>query len=72
MNLLEAHKFIKDSFQQDLEEGAEFPPVVVFGDGLYYWLADGFHRFYAHQRAKRVTINAVECNRTPSSIAPSL
>jgi hypothetical protein len=32
-----------------LHQGAKFPPVVVFFDGTHYWLADGFHRLFAHQ-----------------------
>lgn len=27
--------------------GAQFPAVDVFFDGKHYWLADGFHRFFA-------------------------
>jgi ParB-like chromosome segregation protein Spo0J len=42
-----------------LERQEEFPPVVVFHDGVAYWLADGFHRFLAHQRAGR---RAVRCD----------
>lgn len=43
-------------------EGAHFPPVDVYFDGEQYWLADGFHRVRAHQRAKprdgiRVTVH---------------
>lgn len=32
--------------------GAEFPPLDVFHDGVSYWLADGFHRYFAAKRAK--------------------
>ena len=31
-----------------IKAGAEFPPVIVFYDGVDTWLADGFHRFHAH------------------------
>lgn len=42
--------WIKD-YAQDMLNGAEFPPVVVFYDGDAYWLADGFHRLYACEAA---------------------
>lgn len=32
-------------------DGAELAPIVVFYDGSQYWLADGFHRYYATERA---------------------
>lgn len=41
-----------------LVSGAEFPPVCVFFDGAEYWLADGFHRFHAHNKAGRASIVA--------------
>ena len=47
-----------EDLKRDLSEGAEFPPVVVFYDGTNYWLADGFHRWIAHQRAGRSEIVA--------------
>lgn len=31
--------------------GVQFPPVMIFLDGTYYWLADGFHRFEAAKKA---------------------
>jgi hypothetical protein len=32
-----------------IEEGAQFPPLVVFYDGKNYYLADGYHRYYAEE-----------------------
>ena len=40
-------------------EGVDLPPVTVFHDGSTYWLADGFHRYWASKRAERESI-AVE------------
>jgi hypothetical protein len=31
-----------------MSEGNEFPPLTVFWDGEFYWLADGFHRLGAY------------------------
>jgi hypothetical protein len=47
-----------DEFAEMLVDGHEFPPVVVFFDGADYWLADGFHRMRAHERAWREEIVA--------------
>lgn len=45
-------------YQQAMADGAEFPPVVVFQDGVENWLADGFHRFHAARRLEKETILA--------------
>lgn len=42
-------KAVIESYQEDLEAGAEFPPIVVFREANTERniLADGFHRLYA-------------------------
>jgi hypothetical protein len=34
-------------YAEAMQDGAQFPPIVVFYDGETYWLADGFHRLKA-------------------------
>jgi hypothetical protein len=46
------------NYHEKLEDGVEFPPVVVFFDGLRYILGGGFHRLFAHQRSNRLYIDA--------------
>lgn len=38
-------------YAEDLANGANFDPVVVYYDGTDHWLADGFHRVAAHRLA---------------------
>lgn len=42
-----------DQYQEDLENGADFPAVIVFAEegSSRYILADGFHRLLAHVNA---------------------
>ena len=44
------HKTVLE-YAQDLKNGDQFPPIVVFDDGKYLWLSDGFHRFEAYEAA---------------------
>lgn len=37
-------------YAESLTDGAKMPPVIVYHDGVDYWLADGFHRFHAHRK----------------------
>jgi hypothetical protein len=39
-------------YTEVLLDGGQMPEAIVFHDGLHYWLADGFHRYHAHKRAK--------------------
>jgi hypothetical protein len=45
-------------------EGAQFPPVKVFFDGTDTYLADGFHRYFAHLKAGKASIPAEVVNGT--------
>ncbi len=39
-------------YAEQMRLGTKFPPIVVFHDGKDYWLADGFHRVAAANRAR--------------------
>ena len=41
-----------------LKGGTIFDPVTLFYDGAQYFLADGFHRYFANRRAGSPNINA--------------
>lgn len=46
-------------YAHDIENGDVFPPVTVFFTGTHYFLADGYHRYFGHKRAGKVSI---QCN----------
>jgi lysophospholipase L1-like esterase len=45
----EIHPDTVSDYAQVLRQGKTLPAVVVFYDGAVYWLADGFHRYFAHR-----------------------
>lgn len=53
---VEINNEIVTEYAQAIQAGAEFPAVVVFSDGVDNWLADGFHRFHAHNQAGKASI----------------
>jgi len=42
---------IVTEYAEAIRCGAKFPPVTLFFDGVQHWLADGYHRFHAHNEA---------------------
>lgn len=55
---LEIDQTTVDDYARQIEEGAKFPPVTVFNDGIDTYLADGFHRYFAHLKADKASIDA--------------
>lgn len=43
-------------YAEAIAEGDKFPPVLVYFDGIHYYLTDGYHRYHAHKRAGRASI----------------
>lgn len=54
----EINNEIVTEYADAIKAGTEFPAVVVFNDGAHNWLADGFHRFHAHNQAGKASISA--------------
>lgn len=50
--------FTVDSYAEAMKDGIVFPPIVTYYDGAEYWLADGFHRLAAAERAGH---SAIDC-----------
>jgi uncharacterized ParB-like nuclease family protein len=48
-----------DEYAEAMIERDVFPPVDVYYDGSWYWLADGFHRVHAAKKAGKETIAAI-------------
>ena len=44
-------------YVEAIRVGAKFPPIVLFFDGATYWIADGFHRWWAARRLERERID---------------
>ena len=45
-------------YAADMQEGDDFPPIILFHDGAKHWLADGFHRYHASKKAGFKDIHA--------------
>jgi hypothetical protein len=51
-------------YAEKMQDGEEFRPVDAFFDGSDYWLADGFHRYFATKANKKTSISATITNGT--------
>lgn len=74
----ETNHDVVDQYLEDYLRGDKFPPLDVFDDGKELWLADGFTRFHAAQRAgmaghecnihkgdlRAAILFAIDCNNT--------
>lgn len=40
-----------DDYSEAIKCGSKFPPITVFGNGIEYYLVDGFHRYFANKKA---------------------
>ena len=45
------HQETVAEYREAYKAGVKMPPVTLFYDGTDYWLADGFHRFWAAKEA---------------------
>lgn len=45
-------------YVEAIQAGAKMPPILCFHDGTDMWLAEGFHRYYAHVKAEKRNILA--------------
>jgi hypothetical protein len=55
---LQLNQDVVKDYAEAMREGAVFPPVIVYHDGSDYWLADGFHRYFAVKANATTTIEA--------------
>jgi ParB-like chromosome segregation protein Spo0J len=53
-----------NTYAEQMEDGAIFPPVHIIHDGNNYYLADGFHRFFANKKIGNKEIKADVINGT--------
>lgn len=52
------------TYSEDMGRGDAFPPIVVFFDGVSYYLADGFHRYFAYQKTGHDLVDVEVINGT--------
>lgn len=54
----ELNEAVVAQYADAIAAGEKLPPVVTFFDGTDHWLADGFHRLFAHKKLEIIEIDA--------------
>ncbi|PON13693.1 hypothetical protein C2W62_33025 [Candidatus Entotheonella serta] len=52
------NELVLSEYAESMTGGTVFPPLILFFDGSHYWLADGFHRFFAAKKCGTQDITA--------------
>ena len=53
-----------DEYANDMRNGDKFPAVTAYFDGINYYLADGYHRYFANKAIEKVSIECEVTNGT--------
>lgn len=53
-----------NEYAEAMQGGAKFPAIVVFYDGLNYYLVDGFHRYFAYLKLDNTEVEVIVHNGT--------
>lgn len=53
-----------EDYADAIKLGDEFPPVLVYFDGISYYLTDGYHRYHSHKKAGKAGIACEVVNGT--------
>ena len=53
-----------EDYSDAIKMGDEFPAVLVYFDGVHYYLTDGYHRYHAHKHAGKAGITCEVVNGT--------
>lgn len=61
---LSINEAVVADYADAMASGVDLPPVVLFFDGSHHWLADGFHRYHAHNKIGALEIDSDVRNGT--------
>jgi len=57
----ELNEAVIAEYAELLSQGVPFPAITVYFDGVNYWLADGFHRYWAAQQTDtELAVNVIQ------------